>query len=270
MKMKKKIIVPTDLTGAANQAVRQAAVIARKAQATLVLLHILDSKSPSAEEIERKLNLQATELWEQSGLACEVLLRPGSVLEEIPVLTREHDWDLMVIGTHGIKGIRQMLTGPDILKLVAKISIPVLVVQENTPLIEDFKRIILPVSSHESFLPALDALLFFASLYNVEIHLYSIYKAGFEWPKQLLLNIDEAIKLFETKGVNYKRIKEDQTSYSMGYAKQTLKYAESVHADYLCIMSVPSKDYYYFAQTDKEKLLLNEFNIPVLCTGGGY
>jgi nucleotide-binding universal stress UspA family protein len=175
----------------------------------------------------------------------------------------------MVIGTHGIKGVWEMLTGPDILKLVTRIPIPVLVVKENATLVEEFKRIVLPVSSHQSILPAIEAVLFFTRLYNVEVHLYSINKAGFEWPKQLLVNLDETIKKFEAEGVQYKRIKEDQNSYSIGYAKQTLKYAESVHADSICVMSVPSKEYYYFAQSDKETLILNEFNIPVLFAGGG-
>lgn len=268
--MKKKIVVPTDLTERANQAIRQAIVIARKAQAKLVLLHILDSKSPHSAGIEAKLNTQATGIWEETGLECEILLKEGSVFDTIPVLSREKDWDLMVIGTHGIKGFREMLRGPDILKLVTKISIPVLVIQEKSVLVEDFRKIVLPVSSHESFQPAIDAVLFFAGVYNSKVYLYSIYKPGFEWPKQLLSNLDETIKQLEAKGVQYERIKEDQTSYSMGYAKQTLKYAETVNADYICIMSVPSKEYYYFATSDKETLLLNEFNIPVLCAGGGY
>ncbi len=267
--MTKKIIVPTDLTAAANKAIKQASVIALKAKATLGLLHVQDKRSPSAPDIEKMMNLQANSIREQTGLECEIILKEGSVFDVIPVIGREKDWDLMVLGTHGIKGIRHMLTGPDILKLVAKVSIPVLVVHEDTALIEDFKRIVLPVSSHKSVLPAIEAVLFFAGIYALEVHLYSINKAGYEWPKQLWLNIDEAIKCFEKEGVQYKRIKEDQNSYSVGYAKQTLKYAESVHADYICVMSVPSEDYYYFAQSDKETLLLNEFNIPVLCAGGG-
>lgn len=267
--MTKKIIVPTDLTETANHAIKQASIIALKAHAKMVLLNITDNQSQSPG-IEKELNMQANGIEEQTGLDCEVIVKEGSVFDTIPRLAREKDWDFMVIGSHGIKSVWQMLTGPDILKLVTKIPIPVLVVQENAPLAEKFKRIVLPVSSHQSFLPAIEAVLFFAGIYDLEVHLYSINKAGFEWPKQLLVNIDETIKLFESEGVQYKRIQEDQSGYSMGYAKQTVKYAESVHADFICIMSAPSKEYYYFAQTDKETLLLNEFNIPVLCAGGGY
>jgi len=267
--MTKKIIVPTDLTVTANQAIRQASVIALKEKATLVLLYIMENRSASSPGIEKSLILQANNIREQTGLECEIIMKEGSVIGTIPGMTRQDDWDLMVIGTHGIKGVWEMLTGPDILKLVTRIPIPVLVVKENATHVEEFIRIVLPVSSHQSILPAIEAVLFFTRLYNVEVHLYSINKAGFEWPKQLLVNLDETIKKFEAEGVRYKRIKEDQNSYSIGYAKQTLKYAESVHADSICVMSVPSKEYYYFAQSDKETLILNEFNIPVLFAGGG-
>ena len=258
------------MTETADHAISQAIAIAMKAHAKLILVHILDNKTSSAEKIEQKLNDQATDIWEKTGLECEAIVKPGSVFDVIPSMAREKEFDLIVIGGHGIKGIMQIITGPDLLKLVAKVSAPVLVVHEKSPIVEEFRRIVLPVSSHESFLPAIDAVLFFAGLFKIEVHLYSIFKPGFEWPEQLLLNLDETIKTFEEKGVQYKRIKEDQNSYSMGYAKQTIKYAQSVQADNICVMSLPSKEYYYFAQSDKETLLLNEFNIPVLFAGGTY
>jgi hypothetical protein len=33
-------------------------------------------------------------------------------------------------------------------------------------------------------------------------------------------------------------------------------------------MSVKSEEHYYFAQSDKETMINNEFNIPVLCVNG--
>ena len=266
--MKNKIIVPTDLTKAGDHAIKQATIIAQKARKKLTLLHVLNDKSPSTGETEKILSAEAEAIRSQTGLHCEFLIKEGNIFDVIPSATREHEYDLMVIGTHGIQGIKQMLFGANILKMVAKIPIPVLVVQEDSPLIENFHKIVLPVSSHESFGKAVDGVLLFSNIYNPEIHLFSIQKAGFDWPEQLIINIDEATKKFENKGVKISRVKEDQNVYSLGYAKQTLKYAHSVGADLICIMSVSSNEYYYFAQTDKETLLLNEYHLPILCTGG--
>ena len=267
--MKKKIIVPTDLTKAADRAIKQATVIAVASKSSLTLLHVLNDKSPSAEECKKILSSKAELIHTQSGVHCDLLIREGNIFEIIPFTTCEHDYDLMVIGTHGIKGIKQMLFGSNILKLATKISIPVLIVQEGSPLIESVKKIILPVSSHKSFNQVVDAVMLFAEVFNPEVHLYSVYKPGFEWPEQMLANIAYATRHFESKGVRMLRVKEDQNVYSLGYAKQTLKYAKTIGADFVCMMSVSSEEYYYFAPADKETMILNEDRIPVLCAGGG-
>jgi hypothetical protein len=85
----------------------------------------------------------------------------------------------------------------------------------------------------------------------------------------MLKNIEEATLLLQTKGVPLIRVKEEQQVYSLGYAKQTVIYAQSIDADALWMISVPTEENYYFAQSDKETMLLNDFHIPVLCTGGG-
>jgi hypothetical protein len=109
--------------------------------------------------------------------------------------------------------------------------------------------------------------LLFATLFNTEVQLYSINKPGYEWPEQLVKNIEDATTSFTLNGVTMKRVKEEQEVYSQGYAKQTLLYAGSAGADLISMMSAPSDDYYYFAAADKEAILLNELHLPVLCTG---
>jgi hypothetical protein len=180
----------------------------------------------------------------------------------------DQDYALVVIVTHGIKGLRQRLFGADILKLVSKIPVPTLVVQEQSKLVSSCERILIPVSTHQSFNHALDATILFARLFHSEVILYSIYKPGFEWPDELLKNIERAVRELEKQGIRMTRIREDQNVYSMGYSKQTLNYAKSSGADVICIIPVSSKEYYYFAQSDKESLLLNDLHLPILCARG--
>jgi nucleotide-binding universal stress UspA family protein len=268
--MKNRIIVPTDFTEAANQAIRQAIVIARQTGSSVTLFHVIDHKSDSAAEASRTLNSQVEDIIRDSGIACKALLREGSIFDIIPLAVVEKDYDLMVIGTHGIKGLRQMVFGADILKLISRIEIPVLVIQEKSPLVESFKKIIFPVGSHDNFNLAVEAGLLFAGWYpNLEIHLYSIHKPGFEWSRQLLDNIGETTMQLEKHGARMIRIKEDQEGFSAGYASQTITYAASVGADAILIMSSASEEFHYMAKTYKESVLLNESHIPVICAGGG-
>jgi nucleotide-binding universal stress UspA family protein len=267
--MKKKIIIPTDLTKAAEHAVKQAIKIAHKTGSSLTLIHVLDRKSSSFEEVSRALGLEAQMIKEQEGLNCDVIIKEGTLFEVIANEAVEKDYDLMVVGTHGIRGIKQMLFGADILKLVVRIPFPALVVQEESPLIESFHKVVLPVSSHEAFRSAIDAILDYSDVFDFDVHLYSINKPGFAWSEQMLKNIEEATRLLKEKGIRMTRVKEDQQVYSLGFAKQTVKYANSVGADALLMISVPTEENYYFAQSDKETMLLNEFRIPVVCNGGG-
>jgi nucleotide-binding universal stress UspA family protein len=267
--MKNKIIVPTDLTNAAQQAIRQATVIARKTNSSVTLMHVMDSKSSALDLVQQSLETEADSIIKNAGVNCDVLIKDGNLFDVISYVACEKDYDLMVIGTHGIRGIKQMLFGADILKLVVRIPFPVIVVQETSQLIESFHKIVLPVSSHDTFLSAMETILYYAGIYNTEIHLYSIYKAGFAWSDQMLRNIEEATRLIQSKGIPMIRVKEEQQVYSMGYAKQTVKYAQSIGADALCMISIPTEENYYFAQSDKETMLLNDFHIPVICTGGG-
>lgn len=266
--MKNKIIIPTDLTKAASQAIKQAAAIAVKTNASLTLLHVLNDKSPSEDEIKKILSAEAENIYSHGGIHSDIMIREGNIFEVIPHVACERDYDLMVLGTHGIRGIKQMLFGANILKLAEKIRIPALIIQEESPMIKSLKKIVLPVSSHKSFDIAVDAVLLLAGIFDCEVHLYSIQKAGFDWPDQLIANIENATRKFEMKGVQMIRVREDQNVYSMGYAKQTLNYAHSVGADLICTMSVASKEYYYFADSDKENMILNEERIPILCAGG--
>lgn len=267
--MKIKIIVPTDFTKCSAQAIKQAVVIAKKADSTLTLFHVLDEKPSAAGEVEERMKQEAENIVQTYGIRCDTLLREGNTFEMIPQMVVEKDYDLMVIGTPGIKGLRQMLFGADIMKLVAKIAIPVLVVQDESPLVETFQKIVLPVGSHDNFLEAVDAVLLFAGIFDIEVHLYSIQKPGLEWPLQLLSNIEETKRKFEEHGVRLIRVKEEQDGFSTGYAMQTLKYARSIGADTLWMMSVASQEYYYMAKAYKEAMLLNESHLPVLCAGGG-
>ena len=267
--MKNKIIVPTDFTKAAGQAVKQAIAIARKSGSSLTLFHVLNERREEEGDVLKRLEADAESIIHDAGIACEVLVREGNIFETIPFIVSEKDYDLMVIGTHGFMGIRQILFGADILKLVAKIPMPVLVVQEDSPMKENFHRLLLPVSGHDEFTQAVDAVLLFAGIYDVEVHLYSIHKPGLEWSDEILANIAYAGRIFEEKGIRMLRIKEEQEGFSVGYARQTVKYAQSSGADIMLMMSVASDEFQSFAQAYKETVLLNEFHLPVLCTGGG-
>jgi len=173
---------------------------------------------------------------------------------------------MVIIATHGRKGLRQKFFGADILKVLKQIPIPSLVVQEDSIVPEHgFKSVLFPVAAHDEYDKNVEAMVFIAGLFDPDICLYSVSKPGFEQTNKLRENILLAEKRFSEKGIRYKRVDEDQSVFSVGYAKQTLLYAEKKGSDLITIMATPTPENYYFADSDKEAILTNEHSIPVLC-----
>ena len=260
-----KILVPVDFTEAAETAIELASAIAEKSGLGVTLLHI--DKEKKTNEAESGLREQAEKLAKEKCLGCEFRIRNGNIFTEIPKAAAEEDYQLMIIGTHGFKGLREKFFGTDILRLVKDIPVPVIVIQKDKHIPEGgIKTIVFPAGTHKAFANNVKATMYIAKLFDAEVHLYTIEKPGQEWSEALTANIEMARQEFENQQIRYKRITEKQTTFSMGYAKEILKYAKSVNADLISVMSIPTPEHYYFADSDKELLLVNEPGIPILCT----
>ena len=263
----KKIIVPVDFTEASEQSTRQAIEIAKKSNSSISFLHVINEDSASKNKqagIEDKLKELVNNI---EGIKGDYQIAFGNIFDVIPRIANKFDHQLMVIGTHGLKGIKQKLLGADMLKLIRKVKIPCLVVQSNC-ICRNFNPIVFPVGGHEGFKSLIHATAMLARLFGSEVHIYSVIRKGDEGSKKLKENTALAIKQFEEGKISVKRISEESTVFSVGYAKQTLQYANNVNAGLISIMSVKTDEYYYFAQSDKEAMINNEFHIPILCSSG--
>jgi nucleotide-binding universal stress UspA family protein len=260
----KKLLVPVDFTPLSEKVIEQAALLSQKSGADLILLHIAEKQGELAA-IGLKMREIAIETAAKFKINCEGKVRTGSIYKDILAEVEEDGYSLVVIGTHGVKGLKQKLLGSDILKVITKIPVPVLVVQSTSQNRTEFNKIILPVATHQAYENILKAVVMIGKLFDPEVHIYSIERPGYEWPEMLKKNLDKTILIFDEHGIKYRRINEKQTVLSIGFAFQTMQYARKTGADMIAMMSVSSEEYHYFAQQDKENLLTNETGIPVLC-----
>jgi nucleotide-binding universal stress UspA family protein len=267
----KKIVVPVDFTAASEQAVKQAIVIAKKTNTSILLLHCMESRSAEKKVndqklVEENLNL-LTKRIESEGLECGHIIADGSIFDQIPAIANRPDNYMMVIGTHGIQGIKQKMMGADILRIVRKVYIPCLIVQEEC--ITNYSSpVVLPVGGHQNFKRLAELTADYALKTGAEIHIFSVNKKGNPISENIRQNTAHAKEIFTNKSVPFKYHNEDAYVISVGYAKQTLKYANLIGAGLVSVMSVNSDEHYYFAQSDKETMINNEYNIPVFCVSG--
>lgn len=141
----KTILVPTDFSETAELALRYGKALASAFQATLHILHVLQDPLlyvPITEgygalpnfreqlegDARRHLERLVTDS-ERQTLQIQLALKWGTPFVEIVEYARQHQVDLIVLGTHGRGAVMQMLLGSVAEKVVRKAPCPVLTVR---------------------------------------------------------------------------------------------------------------------------------------------
>lgn len=265
--MMKKILVPTDFSPGAETAAAFSVDIANAAGTTVTFMHVHDDSKLSRLEVESRMESFSIKACRLHNTKCDRMIIGRNIFKAIPEAASSGEYGMVVIATHGVQGLRQKMLGADILKLIREIPVPVLVVQRDSVFPEGgFKKMVFPVGGHDRFDRQIGAAVTIAKVFDTEIQIYSVRKKGDEWTPTLKKNVLAAEQAFDENGVRHTRVNEEPNVLSVGYARQTLKYASAAGADLISIMSVPTREHYYFAQADKEAMLTNEHTIPVICT----
>lgn len=261
----KHLLVPVDFSEVTPTVTDVALKLAKLFKGQITFLHVKHIKS--SPDVDQQLEQLAESVSEKTGINSNFRIREGSIFAEVRAETATGNYDLVVIGSHGFKGIREMMFGSDILKLLKLIPVPTITVLKGYELPDEgIRKIVVPVASHKTFHLLIDAVINFAKIFNSEIHLYAVEKPEIKWTDQLILNITNAEAAFKKAAVKYIRVTEKQSSFSLGYSKQTLSYAGTNKTDLIALMAVPAKEHFYFADGDKEQIITNKLLIPVFST----
>jgi len=145
MKPFRKILVPVDFSAHSAQAVRMAASIARRYEASLEIIHVYEPLAyPLPEgyvmltqkqldtlfaELERQLRLAQEAAVAEGALQVETHARQGLAVAEICDFARDGGFDLIVMGTHGRKGLEHFLLGSVAERVLRTAPCPVLAVK---------------------------------------------------------------------------------------------------------------------------------------------
>lgn len=258
------ILCPTDLSPVTQKAVPRAEDLAARLKGSLTLLHVLTRKEAHADE-GADARLAMEELRNRvTSVPVQVKYKSGDFIRGIADESRE-DHVMMVCATHGARGIRQNLFGMDMLKLVRRVEIPSLVLQDHSPAENAFGTIVMPVAAHEHLERLLSSVSKLARAYGSTVHIYQVDRPGEALSEVLLANKVKMKDWLDREGVAFEEVEERPDHYSIGFADATIRYAERVHAGCIAIMAFPSEEFRYIADAEKEHMLTNAPGIPVLC-----
>lgn len=177
------ILVPTDFSDVANNALQYALKFAEKVNAKVHVLHVthipvVDASFPAdvyqtfMAEIEEtaKSNFENLEkkYLENSGVKYHTSTVMGFVNDEVKEFADKNDIDIIIMGTTGASGLQELLVGSNAASTVTKSHVPVLVIPPSSTY-HDLKHIVYSSDYNEPEFPAVSRLIYFAELYDAKI-----------------------------------------------------------------------------------------------------
>jgi universal stress protein A len=142
------IICPVDFSEVSNNAVSYAAELARNSNAAIVLLTVLpenytnaygvyemvlDMKSEMKKEAEANIAKLSARLKEESGKSNIIgSVVEGDAADSIIDAAKKHNADLIVMGSHGRKGLGRLLMGSVAEVVFRNAPCPVMIIKANS------------------------------------------------------------------------------------------------------------------------------------------
>jgi nucleotide-binding universal stress UspA family protein len=258
----KKILVPTDFTRVSDVACDHALLMAKTIEAELHIIHIIESKKQIAEA-RMKMDALKEFMRTEKGTDVHTIIRIGSIFEDIDKVAIEIDAALIIMGTHGLRGM-QFLTGSRALKIVTESSVPFIVVQERTIRQHGYHKLVVPLDLHKETKQKLSLVADMAKYFGSKVYLISPGETDEFLRNQLNRNIRFSEEYLSENEIPYEV--EITEAKSDGFVKSLLKYSAAVEADLICIMNFYDNSFIsIFNQSYEQQVITNEAQIPVLC-----
>ena len=148
----KKILIPTDFSKYADEAIEVGAQIAKKNNSEIVLIHMLELPTHMNDAVTNETSIPEIMLFKNKAEETLKNIKNRPSLKNIKVtevirldtatnginnyIKQNNDIDLIVMGSHGATGINEILIGSNTEKVVRQSEIPVLVIKNKS---ENFK-----------------------------------------------------------------------------------------------------------------------------------
>ena len=262
-----KILYPTDFSRCANQAFWHAIYLSRKYKAELhmlkaIVLHEDDPYHPTsllpdineAHKQLKELSYQKMDYMLESYHAADIKVKKSeergiasaSVILEY---AKKNNIDLIVMGTHGRRGIKHMLLGSVAEEVVRRAFCPILTIREQTQpkRLEDLEKILVPIDFSDHSFEALSYAKEIAIVYQAKLQFLHVvekieYPAFYVTGENTIFDLvpDIKIKSIEAMKRILKETKKPNIDLDFvvvdGYAAyEIVKYAEKHETDLIVI-----------------------------------
>ena len=270
----KSILVPTDFSDCAKYASDAALKFAQKSGATLHFMHLLDvpvdwfytgagmdehypDVNKRVKQAQRKLDaLQETA--EKAGVKAKVNIEYNHSYKMMLKYADQHNIDLIIMGSHGASGLKELFIGSNTQRVVRSSAAPVLVIKQP---LEDFdiKNIVLAYDFESDARIPLKKIAGFAGPLKAKLHLvYISTPANFmetsEVKPRMEHYLSEAPQLISSTNMYN----------SLSFEKGLLNFCKEKDGDMIIMLTYGRKGISRFLTSSVTERVINHVDIPVM------
>ncbi len=268
----KKIIVPVDFSEQSENALKVAANLAKKHNSEILALHMLElnyNMISSSEGFHPEQTVFLIKLAEKrfagflkrphlEGVSVTPIIKHYKVFSEVNEVAKEHDADLIIMGSHGTDGLKEIFVGSNTERVVRNASVPVLVIKEA---FDNFKvdRFVFASDFNVDNLPAYQKAEKFAKMLSAEMKLVYINVPGDDF-----LSTEDTYKKINTFLTAANAPQEVKIYNDYSVEKGILNYSDNISADIIAIPTHGRKGLSHFFMGSIGEDVANHSQIPVV------
>ncbi len=273
----KKIIVPIDFSEHSDYALEAAASIAKKQGAEIVALHMMGlseaivNKGGAKDVMEGVYYMKlAQKQFEEfldkdylEGVKVTDTVYNYKHFNEINDVAKEHDADLIIMGSHGTSGINEIFVGSNTEKVVRTSEVPVLVIKNK---ISDFKfeNVVFASEFGEESIKSYKKAMKFFNLFDAKVHLLYVNLPAERF--RSTPQMEEKVKEFLTSvdSGDYENL--NNVVYRAAYSVEDgiFSYSNQIDADLIAVSTHGRRglSHFFFGSVGED--IANHSDIPVI------
>lgn len=269
----KRILVPTDFSIYAENALKAAAQLAKKHNAEILLLHMLELPNQMSDAISsgksipevmffiQKAKDTFTEIFDRpylDGIEVTEFIQFEKAFDGILRFTKKNEVDLIVMGSHGASGVEEIFIGSNTEKIVRLSDVPVLVIKKDEGEFSPKEIVFASDFSNETKVPFLK-MKDIASKLDAKINLVTICTPN------SFKTTDAATATMEAFAHEFVLSNFSITIYNeSNIEKGILNFANKINADLICIYTHGRTGLAHFFNGSITEDIVNHTQKPVL------
>lgn len=255
------ILVPSDFSKVGQNALNHAIKVAQITGAKVNLLHIVP-KADMLPEAREKLRIAQEMAKTDYDFEIQTTARVGTIFEDIGDFAEEHEASLVIMGTHGLRGL-QFITGGRALRIVTSSRTPFIITQERPIGENGYDDIIVPLDLNRETKQKLSLVANIAKYFNSRVHIIVPGETDEFLRNKVDRNLNYAEDFFGELNITYT----SKVSEFKGddFYDGVISYATEIEADLISVVNYPEVGIAnLFGGGYIQNIITNKPNIPVL------